>query len=130
MSRTTDYLLHRNGRNQFGIETDDLPNAGNVKDWPKIKQEFLDQYKEQWLRLFSGLNKKQVWKLLYDNEDKGFRKISLSSFYSEVRGRSLDKYLEQFLLSNKDFALKIIGRSEKERQKIIKDFNTKYWGNA
>jgi hypothetical protein len=130
MSRATDYLLHRNGRNQFGIDSDDLPGATNVEDWPRLKKEFLDQYSKQWLNLFSVLNKKQIWSLLYENEDKGIRKISLSSFYSDVRNRSINDYLDQFLLSNKDFSLRLIGISDEDRHKVIKAFNAKYWGNA
>jgi hypothetical protein len=130
MSRTTDYLLHRDGRNQFGIENDDLPSAKNVHNRQRLKEEFLDQYGKRWLNLFTGLNKKQIWSLIYANENKGFRKISLTSFYSETRNWPIDSYLEKFLLLNKDFSLSVIGISDEERNSVIKEFNANYWGSA
>lgn len=128
MSKKNDILLHRKGRNQFGIEPGDLPYPQNIDRWPQIKRQFVDKYKEQWLGLFSGLNKKQIWKLLYEDSEFGFARMSLSSFYSEVKSRSMESYLEQYLLSHKERALTILGLSKNERHEVIKEFNAKFWG--
>lgn len=107
MSRKNDELLYRNGRNQFGITSEDLPKYSNIDQWPQIKREFIDFYKESWLILFSGLNKKEIWQKLHGNSESKFRKTSLNEFYSILRSaKSTEHYLEQYLLENKDFALK------------------------
>jgi hypothetical protein len=126
MSRATNRLLQRGGRNQYGITSEEMPKM-NFEDRLKLENEFINTYKEKWLLLFSNMNKKKSWELLY-SEPMNYVTPSLSSFYSEVRGyESMERYLLKFLLSKKEVALHKIGMSADDTLKIVREFNQQYY---
>jgi hypothetical protein len=128
LSRATDQLLNRCGRNQYGITSEDLPKRENIDNWSKLRAEFLETYKDRWLMLFSNLNKKQLWESLFSSS-QNYRTPSLSSFYVEIREYStIESYLLDFLLSRKDVALRKLGYSETEVSAIVREFNKEFYG--
>ncbi|WP_426370263.1 hypothetical protein [Pseudocolwellia sp. HL-MZ7] len=127
MSQATNHLLHRGGRNQYGITSEDLPRRMSFEDKKALESEYVSRHKEKWLALFINFNKKQSWELLFSKPMK-YRTLSLSSFYSELREyESVEEYLLNFLLTRKEVALELMGFSDDDAHKVIKEFNQKYY---
>ena len=126
-----NYLLHRSGRNQYGIKNDvPQPNYSPSKEvieksndmqalHIKLNEEFIEKYNAQWSLLFEGMTtKKEIWSYLYPH-----KKPSQSTFNKKSRDfSSLDNYLNYLLVQNKTWSLIKLGYDINEIQVILKDF--------
>lgn len=117
MSMKTHRLLHRSGRNQFGDPGEPAlppyqPSQESLAHDKKmvalhiaLNEQFVGTHRVQWLGLFAGIAKKDVWQRLSPHV-----RPSLSTFYAWARdSASFEEFLLWWLLRNKAQALRIMG---------------------
>lgn len=134
MSRATNHLLRRNGRDQYGnkgngLESYALSKSKEEEEIWKIRCKEADdhlyiKYSADWITMFDGLNKKELWSKLCPHG-----KPSLQTFYKQCSGRdSYNDLLRYLFLSNKYRALRILGVSFKDSREHLKSHNWSYAG--
>ena len=119
MSMKNSILLQRNGRDQYGNKgsTDFIKPLPISESDEKLKEQhallndmFLEKHSYSWLSKFSGMAKKDVYKVFHYG-----RNPALSTFLKHAREfENFDTYLCYLLIRNKKSSLKILGLSEQE----------------
>ena len=130
MSIKNSFLLRKSGRDQFDItERPSRDFEGKAVQYSsydiamvdkhyKLNEEFVIKYKEQWLRIFADLNRKEVWNLIHP-----LGTISLGTFYRHVLIHdTLDDFLCYQLVRNKRKALALLGFEETEIMQQLRAF--------
>jgi hypothetical protein len=131
MSMKNRSLLHRTGRDQYGNKGDAplptyKPSEKDVKRTNemqalhiRLNEEFIIRYGTQWLALFDGMVKKEIWSFLHPH-----KKPSLGTFYSHSRlHASLEDYLNYLLVQNKYWSLLKLGYKQDDIKIILKPFS-------
>lgn len=119
MSMKNRILLQRNGRDQFGNKgssniVQSLPPSENDeklrKEHALLNEVFLNKHSSNWLKLFSGHSKKDVYKILYP-----YGRPALSTFLKHARQfESFEVFLSYLLISDKKRGLKKLDFTEQD----------------
>ncbi len=124
-------LLQRSGRDQFGnkgnsefirYEPSEEQKAIDAKfeeEHKKLNDLFVQKYNNEWLKLFEGFNKRQVWEKV-----SPYGRPSLSTFYASAREHeSFNHFLTYWLVANKRKAMKLMGHSEEQIKSELSKFS-------
>lgn len=120
MSMKNRVLLKRSGRDQFGnkgntesvrYESSEEQKAIDTKqkeEHKKLNDLFVKKYRDDWQKLFRGLNKKEVWSKIAP-----YGKPSLNTFYTYAREHeSFSEFLTYWLVANKRKAMILMNVTE------------------
>lgn len=131
MSMKNMVLLQRSGRDQFGnkgsfeliqyepSEELKIIDSKHEADHKKLNDLFVKAYKNEWLKLFEGFNKKETWQKLCP-----YGKPSLSAFYAAIREHdSMIQFLAYWLVANKHKAMQLMSLTEEEIKSELSKFN-------
>jgi len=131
MSMQNRFLLQRSGIDQFGnrgsseliqyepSEGQKIIDSKHEEDHKRLNELFVSEYKNEWLNLFEGFNKKEAWQKLYP-----YGKPSLSAFYASIREHdSTVQFLTYWLVANKYKAMRLINLTEEEIKTELAKFS-------
>lgn len=115
MSRSTDQLLWRNGRNQFGDPGEGRARPVTVRTatddamWAlhaELNDQLVERFGAQWLARYAGKARRQVWE---DFRRGHWERYALSTFSKMVKEfNSYDSFLLYWLLTDKRFGLTLL----------------------
>lgn len=115
MSRATDFLLSRNGRDQYG-NAGDGSRASEAVRGPRtdgmwavhraLHDQLVERYGDAWLARYAGQSRQKVWEDLRRGQSSF---CSLSTFHKMVKEfDSYERFLLYWLVSDKRFALTLL----------------------